>query len=168
VRNSKGFTLLELVIVIFIISLAAAIILPRLPASNNSDLKSSAVSTATMLRYLGERSVTSNIKYRLHINVSDSTIKVTQVSNTGEESTPDDPFFSKKFISGDTQIADIETPRLGKITEGETIFDFGPAGLTEFLTIHFKTPDGKTFYTVAAFPNTGKVKILEGNQELSL
>jgi general secretion pathway protein H len=93
------------------------------------------------------------------------------VSNTGEESTPDDPFFSKKFISGDTQIADIETPRLGKITQeekGETIFDFGPAGLTEFLTIHFKTPDGKAFQTVVAFPNTGKVKILEGNQELSL
>jgi prepilin-type N-terminal cleavage/methylation domain-containing protein len=75
---SAGFTLLELLVVLVLISLAAALVVPRLPSTDNAALKGSARSTAALLRYLGERSTGSKILYRLHVNVSESSIKVTR------------------------------------------------------------------------------------------
>ncbi len=166
-RFSKGFTLLELIIVITVLSVVVMLVAPRLPSTNSSALKSSARALASTVRYLGETSVTGKKYYRLHLNISANSIRITRKLPSGEELPPDDTLFDRKILGSQVFISDVHTPRLGKVTEGEVLIDFNSAGLSEFLTIHLNAGAGKEF-TVIGFPANGKVKILEGYQEFSL
>lgn len=163
----KGFTLIELIVVLVLLSILTALIAPRLPATESMELKSSARSLASMLRYLGERSIGSKNIYRLRINIPENSIKVTRKLSNGDEIPPEDTLLSRNALVAGIVITDIQSPRLGKATEGEVLIDFGAAGLSEFLTLHLNSPKGESF-TIAAYPGGGKVKILSGYQEVTL
>ena len=162
-----GFTLIELIVVLVILSITAALVVPRLPSSGGMALKSSARSTAALLRYLGERSTGSKHVYRLHLNISENSIKVTRKLPSGEEIPPEDPLLSRKVLENGVVIADVQSPRFGKVTEGEVLIDFGATGLSEFLTLHLHSAHGESF-TIAGYPDGGKVKLLAGYEELTL
>lgn len=150
-----------------LLSLVSALVVPRLPSTGSMALKSSARSTAALLRYLGERSTGSKNIYRLHINISENSLKVTRKLPSGEEMPPDDPMLSRKVLENGVVITDLESPRLGKATTGEVLIDFGAAGLSEFVTLHLSSPQGESF-TVVGYPASGKIKLLAGYQELTL
>jgi len=163
----SGFTLIELIVVLVIVSIAAALIAPRLPSTEDMELKSSARATATLLRYLGERSTGSKNIYRLRINMTDNSLSVTRKLPSGDEIPPDDSLLSRKVLAKGITIADLQSPRIGKVTEGEFAMDFGAGGLSDFLTLHLCAAKGEC-YTVAGYPQGGKVKLLAGYQEVTL
>jgi general secretion pathway protein H len=163
--NRAGFTLIEMVVIIVIISLVAVLALPLLPSTDASNLRSSARRLSTVIRYLGERSVTTKSAYRMQLDLTDNSVTVKKIVN-GEETTPEDPFFSRKFLAEGVIIEDVEVPRLGKLGEGTVNADFGVAGLGEFIVIHLKGAKGDHF-TVTAPPYGGKVEVLEGYQEIT-
>lgn len=167
VPGAAGFTLLELMVVIAILALSAALVIPRLPSSDAANLRSSARNLAATLRYLGERSVTTHTAYRLHLNLAEQSVTVTKRLPSGDEVPPDDPFFRHKPLASGVILDDVETERLGTVRSGEVLIDFGSRGLPEFLTIHLRTAGGDA-YTVAGFPENGKVQILAGHQEVKL
>lgn len=166
-RRPAGFTLLELLIVIAVLSLTMALVVPRLPSSDSSALKGSATALAATLRYLGESAITSKSCYRLHLDISGNSIRITRRLPGGYEVPPDDRLLARKILAGQVIITDVETSRLGKVSEGEVLIDFNAAGLSEYLTIHLRTAQGRET-TVVGFPGSGKVKILDGYQEYSL
>jgi len=165
--SRSGFTLIELLVVLVLLSITAALVAPRLPATDSMALKSSARAAASLLRYLGDRSIGSKNIYRLHINVSQSSFRVTRKLASGDEIPPEDPLLSRNVIASGIIITDLQSPRLGTVAEGEVLFDFGAGGLSEFLTIHLKSSKGESF-TIVNYPRGGKVKILSGYQELTL
>ena len=174
-RNSKlgtrncrhhGFTLVELAVVIVIISLAAFIVLPLLPSTDAANLRTSARSLAAVIRYLGDRSVTTKVPYRMQVDVTGNSITVKKIVN-GEETPPDDPFFSRRFLGDRVTVEDVEIPRLGKLGEGMVDVDFGVAGLGEYIVIHLKG-EKESHFTVTALPGGGRVEVLEGYQEMKL
>lgn len=163
----SGFTLIELIVVLVIVSIAAALIAPRLPSTESMELKSSARATATMLRYLGERSTGSKNIYRLRINMADNSLSVTRKLPSGDEIPPDDSLLSRKVLAKGIAIADLQSPRIGKVTEGEVTVDFGAGGLSDFLTLHLCAAKGEC-YTIAGYPQGGKIKLMDGYQEVTL
>lgn len=160
-----GFTLIEMVVVIVVISLVAVLVIPRLPSSDATNLRDSARRLATVVRYLGDQSVTTKSQYRMRLDLADNSIGVTKMVN-GEESVPDDPFFARKILAEGVTIEDVEVPRLGKLGEGSVTVDFGVAGLGDFIVVHLKGGKGNHF-TVTALPYGGKVDVREGYQELT-
>jgi general secretion pathway protein H len=162
----NGFTLIEMMVIIVIISLVTAIVLPLLPSTDSSNLRDSARRLSTVIRYLGDRAVTTKGAYRMQLDLTDNTLNIKKIVG-GEETAPEDPFFSRKFIADGVIIEDIEIPRLGKTGEGVINIDFGVAGLGDFIVIHMKGAKGDHF-TVTAFPYGGKVQIQEGYQEIQL
>lgn len=167
VSAAKGFTLLEMIVVLTILSVVMLLVIPRLPSSNASDLRNSARTLAATLRYLGENSVTARIQYRMHLNIRDSEVTIARRTADGGETTPDDTFLNNRILAEGIKIEDVITPRLGTVKEGEVLLDFGPAGMPEFTTVHLRNSDGRQ-YTVIAYPSNGKVKVYEGYQEAEL
>ncbi len=162
--SCSGFTLMELVVIIVIISMAAIIVLPILPSSDAANLRTSARRLSTVMRYLGDQAITTKSLYRMHLDMSDNTVTVKKIVG-GEETAPEDPFFSKKILAEGVSIEDVEVPRLGQTSEGVVNADFGVAGLGDFTVIHLKGEKGDHF-TITAFPNGGKVEVQEGYKEM--
>ncbi|HZV80649.1 MAG TPA: prepilin-type N-terminal cleavage/methylation domain-containing protein [Geobacteraceae bacterium] len=165
--RSAGFTLLELLVVIVIIAIAAALVAPRLPATESMELQGSARKLAATIRYLEERAVAGKMLYRLRLNISANTVRITRKLASGDEIPPDDRLLDREILGKRVAITDVSTPRLGKVSEGEVVIDIGGAGLTDFLTIHLASGAEQAF-TVAALPNNGRVKVLAGYEELTL
>ena len=160
-----GFTLLELMVVVFILSMAAAIVLPRLPAPEATRLKNSAQNLASGLRFLNDQAIITKKVYRLHLNLGEHSTRITELSPTGDELQPGDQFMSRRLIEEGIEIEDATVPRLGLVTEGEVTVTFGPGGLADGMTIHLKAKE--KHFTIIAYPSGGKVKVLEGYQEVS-
>lgn len=167
VPRSSGFTLLELLVVIVIISIAAALVAPRLPTTEAGELQGSARKLAAALRHLEERSVAEKSAYRLRLNISANSVRISRRLSSGDEVTPDERLLARDLLGSGISITDVTTSRLGKVSDGEVIIDIGGAGLKEFLIIHLASAAGQAF-TVAAFPNNGRVKVVAGYEELTL
>jgi len=165
-RKNRGFTLIEMAVVIVIISMVAIIVLPLLPSTGAAELRNSTRRLSTVVRYLGDRSVTTKTPYRMRLDLNDNAVIIKKMVN-GEETIPEDPFFSRNILDDGVSIEDVEIQRLGKLGEGVVNVDFGVAGLGEFIVIHLKgRKEGR--FTVTAFPYGGRVEVLEGYQEISL
>ncbi|MGD0585782.1 MAG: type II secretion system protein [Oryzomonas sp.] len=165
--DRRGFTLLEIMVVLVIIGMVMTLVIPRLPNSEREDLKISARTLASTLRYLQDRSATTGITYYLHMEPGTDNVKVMQATPDGSEKEPDDPFLQQRPTKEGVQVADVVIPRLGKLIEGQVRLDIGAGGLRDFVAIHLRSADG-TFWTVMGFPSSGKVKVFQGYQEDAL
>jgi general secretion pathway protein H len=162
-RNS-GFTLMELVVVIAIISLVALLVVPRLPSSEGTRLQNSARSLAAGIRLVNDRSVTTKSLYRLRLNLADNSAVFARIAADGSDSPPDDPLLARQLLGEGIQIEDVITERLGKVSEGEVVVRFSSGGLAEFVIIHLKGGRDEQ-YTIMAYPHNGKVVPMAGYQE---
>lgn len=141
-RGARAFTLLELMVVLFVLSIMLTLVLPYFNMSGNS-LDAEARKMASVLRYLNEtaaaRKETMQIKF-------DLAKRLVTWSESGSE----------KAESFQTLKA-VELQSKGTLKEGELTVFFGPTGLGEFLNVYLS--DGDAERTVAFNPISGRVRI---------
>lgn len=148
-RGSSAFTLIELVVVLFIISLTTALIVPNLWDDGEAALKSEAKRIANTLRYICDEAAGKKLTYTLKINIDEGA--------WGFESDKESRSFT---IKDDIVIRDIIVPSLGRLTSGEAILPFGPLGPEEPVTLHLLKNDLE--YTVILNHLNRRVKLYEG------
>lgn len=165
--NRRGFTLIEIAVVLAIIGMALMLVIPRLPSTEHENLKSSARTLAATLRYMQDRASTGRTTYYLHLQPGTDVVTVQEAASDGGEKEPGDPLLQQRPVKEGIVVADVVIPRLGKVTEGDVRVDVGGGGLRDFTIIHLRSSDG-LFWTVMAFPASGKVKVYEGYQEEAL
>lgn len=163
-RIQAGFTLIEIMVVLAIISMVMLLVIPRLPSSDQENLKISAQTLTSTLRYIQERAATSQTGYYLTLEPGTDSVKIYEIGADGSGKEPSDPFLQKQPVKEGIIVADVSIPRLGKVSDGQVRLDVGPAGVRDFVVIHLRSAAGK-FWTVMAFPSGGKVKEYEGNLE---
>jgi general secretion pathway protein H len=165
VNSSRaGFTLIEIMVVMVIIGMVMMLVIPRLPTSEQENLKISARTLASTLRYIQERAATSRTAYYLTLAPGTETVKIFEISGDGSGKEPSDPLLQKPPVKEGVIVADVRIPRLGKVNDGELRLDIGMGGVRDFVTIHLRSAAGQ-FWTVMAFPSGGKVKVYEGYLE---
>jgi general secretion pathway protein H len=162
--RKAGFTLIEIAVVMVIISMVMLLVIPRLPSSDQENLKISARTLASTLRYIQERATTSQTGYHLIVTPGTEVIKMYENGADGSAKEPADPLLQKSPVKEGIVVADVRIPRLGKINDGQLRVDIGVAGVRDFITIHLRSAEGQ-FWTVMAFPSGGKVKAFEGYHE---
>ena len=165
IGRSAGFTLIELVVVITILSVAALLVVPRLPFSDEGDLKTSARSLAGTIRYIQDMAISTKQYYRLRITLLDGALRVTRLLPDDEEAEVTDGLLRNLSLKEGIGFADVTSSRLGKISEGEAVLDFSPLGADDFLLFHLKTEDADRYYTVAVYPGSGRVELAESYTE---
>lgn len=163
----RGFTLIEIAVVLAIVGMVLMLVMPRLPSSERENLKVSARTLASTLRYMQDRAATGRTTYYLRMEPGTDSVRVLEAAADGSEKEPLDPLLRKRPVKAGIIVADVIIPRLGKVNDGTIRLDVGAGGLRDFVVIHLRSPDD-TFWTVMAFPASGKVKVFDGYQEEAL
>lgn len=143
----SGFTLLELMVVLFILSLMAAVVFPSLHVMDGKGVNAEARRLASVLRYVNDTAISAKQTCSLKFNFGDDSV---------EWKGPD---FGKKESFG--AIAGVILPSRGEVREGELTVFFSPLGGQENLTIILKDESGSA--KVVFNPMSGRVKIETGN-----
>ena len=161
--SRAGFTLIEIAVVMAIIGMVMLLIIPRLPLSDQENLKISARTLASTLRYMQERAATTASRRGFYIILAPGTetVKILEIGGDGNSKEPADPLLLKSSVKEGVTVADVRIPRLGKVVDGQLRVDVGVGGIRDFVTIHLRSAGGQ-FWTVMAFPSGGKVRALEG------
>lgn len=162
--DRRGFTLIEIAVVLAIIGMVMLLVIPRLPKSEQENLKISARTMAATMRYVQERAAATRTNYSMILNPGTESTMIQERSGDGGLKTPTDPLLQKLMVKEGIQVTDVMIPRLGVMTDGQVQLDIGMGGLRDFAVIHLKAPGG-TFWTVMAFPAGGKVKAYDGYLE---
>lgn len=144
----NGFTLLELIIVIFIISLVLAVSFPSFTVRQDGTLKSEAGQIASILRYLNDSAIFTKETYGLNINFKDRVLRYKGPEGEKTERIEN--------LSG------ITLQSRGKVSDGEVTVFFGPAGTGESFTIHLTGVESSLEIVFNALSGRVKVSVHEG------
>lgn len=147
-HTNSGFTLLELIVVIFIISLILAVSLPSFTGIGESRLKSDSKKAASILRYLNDTAITTKESLEMKVNLKDKTIYYNSPEGEKKE--------KLENLSG------ISLQSKGLISEGEVTVFFNISGAAE--NIQFHLSDNKSNRTVELNPSSGRVRIKDDNE----
>ena len=141
--GQNGFTLLELIVVIFIVSLLAAAVFPSFSGLGEKRLKSEAKKTASLLRYLNDSAIYTKETYPLKFDIREGLL-----SWKGPEGEK-----SEKLST----LSGVSLTSAGEVKEGQVIVFFGPSGVQENLGIFLR--DKEEGLKVTLNPVSGRVKI---------
>ncbi len=120
--NRRGFTFLELIVVMFVISLILAVSLPSFMLQEEGELKSEAGRIASILRYLNDSAVSTKETYSINVKFKEKSIRYKIPEGEREESVH---YLSRVFLQSK-----------GNISEGEVTIFFHPTGAGESFTVY--------------------------------
>lgn len=147
----SGFTLLELIVVIFIISGILAVALPSFTGLGESRLKSDSKKAASILRYLNDTAITTKESLEMKVHLKEKTLYYKAYEGEKKE--------RLENLSG------ISLQSKGLVSEGEVTVFFNSSGADENIQIHLS--DGKSGTTVELNASSGRVRITDdsGNEK---
>jgi general secretion pathway protein H len=141
---SKGFTLLELILVIFILSLALAISFPTFTLEKDGKLKSEAGRIASILRYLNDSAISTKDPYAMNVDFKEKLMRYK--GPDGEK------------VEKIDNLSGITLQSRGGVSDGELTIFFGPTGAGENFSIHLTGVESSM--TVVFNALSGRVKVI--------
>jgi general secretion pathway protein H len=167
VKEGRGFTLLEVLVVLVLMGIVAGIAIPRFKNLFEVELKSSMRRLAGTIKFCFNDAIIKQATIRLNFDISSGTYTYSMLvtdpdSRIGEFVDMPSPFTETEQLPQGVYFKDILTPRsIQKMEDGETYIMFYPTGYAEKAVIHLADAHGRV-YTMLVRPLTGGVKIFEG------
>ena len=158
-KCSRGYTLIELIVVIILISLMMTLTIPRFRNAVLSDnLESATRRLINTIKTLRVDSIRERKAYYLRFDLESGRFWVDS-SDMNEEA---HSIALEKVYSlpDDVHILDIQLKDKGKITTGETAILFSRKGYIQPSAIHLGSDEDKKF-TLALSPFLGRIKLFE-------
>lgn len=164
VVHPKGFTLLELSLVLFIIGLLVTVLVPRLGGLESARLDASAKRLAALVRYLSGEAAFRGQTYRIHYDLDQQRYGVQILTPSQATKTfvaDDSPLSQSVQLPPNVTFADIRVPSIGRVSAGQVFTHFYPQGYTDPTVIHLRDQQSRTM-TVIIPPITGEAAVYEG------
>lgn len=160
-ETRNGFTLIEVLVVIFILGSFLLIAVPKLQDITDVNLKSTARSLSGTIRHLYNESVFKKKIYKLTFDLDNHEYWVEYLEGS-EFQVSYDPLLKKKKLPDGILFRDVLTERSqGKVDSGSDLFIlFLPTGFVEYAVIHLRA-ENDSEYTLVTKPYTGGTKIYD-------
>jgi len=158
-REHRAFTLLELVVVLFLITLFTTIAIPRIQLFvSHGDTNKAIRQIRGTARYLAGMSSSTRIRYRLNYDLSQGICWVTRENDQGDFTEEKEVLTRLLKLPQGVTFKDVITPR-GVHMEGTAYTEFFPTGWIEDTMIHL---EGKDMISLELLPLTGEVRVYDG------
>lgn len=146
IKDSKGFTLLELIVVITLLSIMLMFAIPRFHSStlSNGPEKASRWIIANV-QALKIKAWRERKYYILEANIDSGEFTITEetlVEQNEDEAEPEVKKAKGYTLPEGTTIADVEFPGMDKLSSGVARIHFYPKGYSDKALIHLKTDEG--------------------------
>ncbi len=159
--HQRGFTLVELVLVMLVIGIIAAITLPRASGLlDRQNMRRSINVVRGTTRYLQARAALTKRTYRLTLDLDKQTMSACYLTqDTCKKET--NRVLRDYLFPEQVQVLDVVGASGEKVEEGEAATHFHPSGVAEASLIHL-SGSGSERMTLIIEPLTGRLKVVEG------
>jgi len=162
-NNQRGFTLLELALVLLIIGLFATLTLPYVSGVGGNQLDASARRLAGVVKYLYNEAALTGREHRLLFNLDQQGFLGQVLEDSGELVALSGSAGAKTLPSS-VRFKDVRLPASGTFTEGEHSARILPVGYMDETVIHLQDQAGKML-TLHVNPYTGMTEVFDGYRE---
>jgi prepilin-type N-terminal cleavage/methylation domain-containing protein len=161
IPKSKGFTLIELAVVMVILGVMLSLVIPRLGELGEANLKRSARHLTGMIRFLRDEAQAKKTVYRIRFDIQGGRYWAEVLSVTSDRSVEfkqlHSEMASEGSLSGQTTFLNIKA---GSHPDEPYIL-FTPDGWVEMSFIYLKDGDDRPF-TLIVKPLTGDTELRDG------
>jgi len=163
--DQRGFTLIELAIVVVLLALVAGLTLPLLSNWGQDDLLGSARRLAGTVKYLYNEAALTRNEHQLVFNLDDGSYQAKVLDKAGNLKPVEGSAGGRK-LQGDAQFEDIIVTSRGSFTSGEVTTLFHPSGWLDETIIHLKDDENHKL-SLRFNPLTGAMDLVEGYERFS-
>jgi general secretion pathway protein H len=164
-RYSRGFTLIELAVVIFMIGLIMMIAMPHLSVFGDEQLKSQTRRIASYTNYLYQEAGTQKVVLKLTWDLDHDRYFVTRLDPFAIQPVfqPEQGPGGKPVVMPDTvTIRDVTVEGAGTFKRGTVSTQFYPGGSVDATLVHLTDTNGVVF-TLGIEPFSGHVTVQRGD-----
>ena len=160
VRHKAGFTLLELVVVMALISLIFSVTLPRFNTALFSGGTKRIVRTIILkIKALKEDSRIHQRTYTLHVDMDGNSLWASHDLMSEEELKKEQE--NALRLPANLTFLDVEYPGRDIVTRGEALVGFYGRGYSDFAIIHLRENDDEN-YSFFIEPFLSRLRLIEG------
>ncbi len=162
-NRPSGFTLIEIVVVLFLLALFSALTLPMLTGIGQDGLSASARRLAGTVKYLYNESALNRQEYRLIFHLDKGSYEA-RVLKTDGEWTEVTGIGAGRRLKGKTRFAEVDVAGKGAFTTGEVTAEIHPQGWLPETVVHLDNGKGGKM-TLRIMPFTGATEVYEGYRD---
>ncbi len=167
--KSAGFTLIELMVVVFLLGALFSVAMPRVLNTQSANLRSASKGLVTTIRHLYGKAVFEKRIYKLSFDLESGRYWAEAFQGNRFLQSSDSSLGRKNLPEG-VFLSDIQTERtqgkIGPDSGREAFILFLPTGVVDSSVIHLRT-EKDDFVTLFTNPYTGATKILDGYVEFA-